>query len=101
MVDRTDGAAWRAGVRSGDRIIKVNGTLVTKHGHGEVVRMIQNCGSYVGLTLLGLKTTPTASTVTPTPIQITGPQPASESTQQAYEESRMATIREMIRRERE
>jgi len=63
--------------------------------------MIQNCGSYVGLTLLGLKTTPTASTVTQAPIQITGPQPPSESTQQAYEESRMATIREMIRRERE
>jgi hypothetical protein len=97
----SDGAAWRAGVRAGDRIIKVNGTLVTKHGHGEVVRMIQNCGSYVGLTLLGLKTTPTPSTVTPAPIQITSPQPASESTQQAYEESRMATIREMIRRERE
>lgn len=47
-----DGAAYKAGVRNGDRIIKVNGTLVTKLSHAEVVRMIQNCGSFVGLTLL-------------------------------------------------
>ena len=51
---RPDGAAWRAGVRAGDRIIKVNGTLVTKHGHQEVVRLIQAGGSpYVSLHLLG------------------------------------------------
>lgn len=52
---KPDGAAYRHGVRAGDRIIKVNGTLVTKHGHQEVVRLIQAGGSggYVALTLLG------------------------------------------------
>ncbi|RWS30854.1 Rho guanine nucleotide exchange factor 12-like protein [Leptotrombidium deliense] len=33
---RSDGAAYRAGVRAGDQIIKVNGTLVTKYNHSEV-----------------------------------------------------------------
>ncbi|KPM07607.1 rho guanine nucleotide exchange factor 12-like protein [Sarcoptes scabiei] len=47
-----EGAAYKAGVRAEDRIIKVNGTLVTRLGHAEVVRMIQSCGSFVGLTLL-------------------------------------------------
>lgn len=51
---RADGAAHRAGVQPGDRIIKVNGALVTRHGHQEVVRLIQAGGSpYVSLHLLG------------------------------------------------
>ncbi|KAI0218086.1 Rho guanine nucleotide exchange factor 12 [Lamellibrachia satsuma] len=36
-----DGAAVRAGVRQGDRIIKVNGTLVTNCNHIEVVKHIK------------------------------------------------------------
>ncbi|GIY79628.1 rho guanine nucleotide exchange factor 12 [Caerostris extrusa] len=46
------GAAARAGVQQGDRIIKVNGTLVTQSNHQEVVELIKS-GSYVALTLLG------------------------------------------------
>ncbi|XP_056119347.1 rho guanine nucleotide exchange factor 12 isoform X3 [Rhinichthys klamathensis goyatoka] len=49
---KQDGAAMRAGVQTGDRIIKVNGTLVTQSNHVEVVNLIKS-GSYVALTLLG------------------------------------------------
>ncbi|KAF3847750.1 hypothetical protein F7725_020778, partial [Dissostichus mawsoni] len=48
----SDGAAMRAGVQTGDRIIKVNGTLVTHSNHIEVVKLIKS-GSYVALTVLG------------------------------------------------
>nr|XP_054363852.1 rho guanine nucleotide exchange factor 11 isoform X1 [Mirounga angustirostris]XP_054363853.1 rho guanine nucleotide exchange factor 11 isoform X1 [Mirounga angustirostris] len=49
---RPGGAAMRAGVREGDRIIKVNGTMVTNSSHLEVVKLIKS-GTYVALTLLG------------------------------------------------
>ncbi|VDK81249.1 unnamed protein product [Gongylonema pulchrum] len=37
---KPDGAAFRAGVRQGDKILKVNGMPVTASNHLEVVRMI-------------------------------------------------------------
>lgn len=46
-----NGAAWKAGVRSNDLIIKVNGTLVRSYDHQRVVQMIQNCSPFVNLTL--------------------------------------------------
>ncbi|XP_031761047.1 rho guanine nucleotide exchange factor 12 isoform X4 [Xenopus tropicalis] len=49
---KEDGAAMRAGVQTGDRIIKVNGTLVTHSNHIEVVKLIKS-GSYVALTVQG------------------------------------------------
>ncbi|XP_046548246.1 LOW QUALITY PROTEIN: rho guanine nucleotide exchange factor 11-like [Haliotis rubra] len=49
---KADGAAARAGVQQHDRIIKVNGTLVTSRNHIDVVKLIKS-GSYVALTLLG------------------------------------------------
>uniref|UniRef100_A0A8C1YS28 Rho guanine nucleotide exchange factor (GEF) 12a n=1 Tax=Cyprinus carpio TaxID=7962 RepID=A0A8C1YS28_CYPCA len=49
---KQDGTAMRAGVQTGDRIIKVNGTLVTQSNHVEVVELIKS-GSYVALTVLG------------------------------------------------
>ncbi|KAM6400223.1 rho guanine nucleotide exchange factor 12 isoform 2-T2 [Rhynochetos jubatus] len=49
---KEDGAAMRAGVQTGDRIIKVNGTLVTRSNHLEVVKLIKS-GSYVALTVQG------------------------------------------------
>nr|XP_015817390.2 rho guanine nucleotide exchange factor 12 isoform X2 [Nothobranchius furzeri] len=49
---KEDGAAMRAGVQTGDRIIKVNGRLVTHSNHIEVVDLIKS-GSYVALTVLG------------------------------------------------
>lgn len=42
----------KAGVKEGDRIIKVNGTMVTNSSHLEVVKLIKS-GAYVALTLLG------------------------------------------------
>ncbi|XP_053547565.1 rho guanine nucleotide exchange factor 12 isoform X2 [Bombina bombina] len=49
---KEDGAAMRAGVQTGDRIIKVNGTHVTHSNHLEVVKLIKS-GSYVALTVQG------------------------------------------------
>ncbi|XP_018086923.1 rho guanine nucleotide exchange factor 11 isoform X4 [Xenopus laevis] len=49
---RQGGAAMRAGVQEGDRIVKVNGTLVANSSHIEVVKLIKS-GAYVALTLLG------------------------------------------------
>ena len=49
---RPGGAAMRAGVKEGDRIIKVNGTIVTNSSHLQVVKLIKS-GAYVALTLLG------------------------------------------------
>lgn len=46
-----NGAAWKAGVRKDDLIIKVNGTLVKSYDHQSVVNMIQNCTPFVNLTL--------------------------------------------------
>uniref|UniRef100_A0A8C5SNU1 Rho guanine nucleotide exchange factor 11 n=1 Tax=Laticauda laticaudata TaxID=8630 RepID=A0A8C5SNU1_LATLA len=49
---RPGGAAMKAGVQEGDRIVKVNGTVVTNTSHLEVVKLIRS-GAYVALTLLG------------------------------------------------
>ncbi|XP_073495539.1 rho guanine nucleotide exchange factor 11 isoform X3 [Phyllobates terribilis] len=49
---RQGGAAMRAGVQEGDRIVKVNGTLVANSSHIDVVKLIKS-GTYVALTLLG------------------------------------------------
>ncbi|XP_011385857.1 rho guanine nucleotide exchange factor 11-like [Pteropus vampyrus] len=38
---RPGGAAVKAGVKEGDRIIKVNGTMVTNSSHLEVVKLIK------------------------------------------------------------
>ncbi|XP_027204956.2 uncharacterized protein LOC113798594 [Dermatophagoides pteronyssinus] len=180
-----EGAAYKAGVRSGDQIVKVNGTLVTRMGHAKVVEMIQSCGAFVGLTLHTTSTnsltassissnsdtssmnntnnnngmtnatitsqsstssditlrhlSPTNSPTPPNnnnnnqssginnsasmsssfgpnhyssmypmnmvvltsnnPIQITGPQPVPESTQQHYHENQIRTLKEMINKE--
>uniref|UniRef100_A0A8C8SQA7 Rho guanine nucleotide exchange factor 11 n=1 Tax=Pelusios castaneus TaxID=367368 RepID=A0A8C8SQA7_9SAUR len=42
----------KAGVQEGDRIVKVNGTMVANSSHLEVVKLIKS-GAYVALTLLG------------------------------------------------
>nr|KAG5701064.1 hypothetical protein BaRGS_008785 [Batillaria attramentaria] len=49
---KQDGAAAKAGVQKDDRIVKVNGTLVTNRNHIDVVKLIKS-GSYVALTLMG------------------------------------------------
>ncbi|KAJ3584965.1 hypothetical protein NHX12_013688 [Muraenolepis orangiensis] len=50
--ESTGGAAVKAGVQEGDRIIKVNGSLVSSMSHQEVVKLIKS-GPYVALTLQG------------------------------------------------
>ncbi|KAL4228501.1 PDZ domain containing 1 [Mactra antiquata] len=52
---KAGGAAQKAGVQIGDKIIKVNGKHVINANHTEVVHMIR-AGSYVALTLLGKPT---------------------------------------------
>ncbi|KAL0970105.1 hypothetical protein UPYG_G00237190 [Umbra pygmaea] len=49
---RPGGAAVKAGVQEGDRITKVNGSLVSSMSHQEVVKLIKS-GAYVSLTLQG------------------------------------------------
>ncbi|XP_030635665.1 rho guanine nucleotide exchange factor 11 isoform X2 [Chanos chanos] len=49
---RPGGAAMKAGVHEGDRILKVNGSLVSSMSHQEVVKLIKS-GTYVSLTLKG------------------------------------------------
>lgn len=35
------GAAWRAGLRAGDRILRVDNEVVSHHSHQQVVQMIR------------------------------------------------------------
>ncbi|KAJ8268712.1 hypothetical protein COCON_G00113190 [Conger conger] len=59
---RAGGAADKAGVHEGDRIIKVNGSLVSCMTHQEVVKLIKS-GTYAALTLQG----PAPSPLNPLP----------------------------------
>uniref|UniRef100_A0A3Q3ARU4 Rho guanine nucleotide exchange factor 11 n=1 Tax=Kryptolebias marmoratus TaxID=37003 RepID=A0A3Q3ARU4_KRYMA len=68
------GAAVKAGVHEGDRIIKVNGLLVSSMSHQEVVKLIK--GPYVALTLQG---TPPSVPLEPLPSNLTPNQRTSMS----------------------
>ncbi|XP_006895962.1 PREDICTED: rho guanine nucleotide exchange factor 11, partial [Elephantulus edwardii] len=116
---RPGGAAMKAGVKEGDRIIKVNGTMVTNSSHLEVVKLIKS-GAYVALTLLGpspssvgvsgLQQDPTPSgtpRVTsviplppppplPPPQRITGPRPLQDPEVQKHATQ---ILRNMLRQE--
>uniref|UniRef100_A0A1I7WXK8 PDZ domain-containing protein n=1 Tax=Heterorhabditis bacteriophora TaxID=37862 RepID=A0A1I7WXK8_HETBA len=61
---KLEGAAFCAGVREGDRILKVNGMPVTSNNHLDVVRMISG-GQNVVLTLLGAPPEPLGSYMIP------------------------------------
>lgn len=117
---KEDGAAARSGVQQGDRIIKVNGTLVTQSNHQEVVELIKS-GSYVALTLLGKPPGQAKSSLSPqhsflitgnsatmnilnssksdASDRITGPQPVDPEKQQQLTNSRIHTIRKMLEKE--
>ncbi|XP_076800069.1 rho guanine nucleotide exchange factor 11-like isoform X7 [Clavelina lepadiformis] len=99
---KEDGAAARAGVLQGDRIIKVNGQKVTDLNHVEVVKLIKG-ENYVALTLFGLS--PSAAPVSGAsgfPVQatksdyITGP---SASKQDAFYNEKVETIKKMLEQE--
>ncbi|MEQ2274755.1 hypothetical protein XENORESO_009894, partial [Xenotaenia resolanae] len=68
---RPGGAAVKAGVQEGDRIIKVNGSLVSSMTHQEVVKLIKS-GPYVALTLQGQ---PPSATSVPLEPLLTDPAP--------------------------
>lgn len=113
---RQDGAAAKAGVQKGDRIIKVNGTLVTQSNHQEVVKLIKSV-PYVALILLGKPSPGSRLAPTPPPLsltsnlhnyhghnrspseRITGPQPVNPEIQQEVENERIGTIRKMLEQE--
>ncbi|XP_066280556.1 rho guanine nucleotide exchange factor 11-like isoform X3 [Branchiostoma lanceolatum] len=99
---KEEGAAQRAGVQQGDRIIKVNGTLVTQSNHIEVVKLIKS-GPYVALTLLGR---PPGSNQTPLPPpheqkKITAPVAATPESEEAAKLERVNTFRKMLEQEQE
>ncbi|XP_014903920.1 rho guanine nucleotide exchange factor 11 isoform X3 [Poecilia latipinna] len=63
---RPGGAAVKAGVHEGDRIIKVNGSSVSTMTHQEVVKLIKS-GPYVALTLQGPPPSATSVPLEPLP----------------------------------
>ncbi|XP_045556412.1 rho guanine nucleotide exchange factor 11 isoform X7 [Salmo salar] len=66
---RPGGAAVKAGVHEGDRIIKVNGSLVSSMSHQEVVKLIKS-GPYVALTLQGPPPSAAALVLQPLPADL-------------------------------
>ncbi|XP_073330662.1 rho guanine nucleotide exchange factor 11 isoform X2 [Pagrus major] len=66
---RPGGAAVKAGVQEGDRIIKVNGSLVSSMSHQEVVKLIKS-GTYVALTLQGPPPSTAALPLEPLPTDL-------------------------------
>ncbi|KAF7654701.1 hypothetical protein LDENG_00066210, partial [Lucifuga dentata] len=67
---RPGGAAVKAGVQEGDRIIKVNGSLVSSMSHQEVVKLIKS-GPYVALTLQGPPPSAISLPLEPLPTDLT------------------------------
>nr|CAB3261906.1 uncharacterized protein LOC100177579 [Phallusia mammillata] len=102
---KPDGAAHKAGVTQGDRIIKVNNTNVTDCNHVDVVRLIK-AKSYVALTLLGI---PKLSSVTNTndveSNQVTHPPPVNEyitgpkGQLKEFYDQKVETIKKMLEQE--
>ncbi|XP_028262876.1 rho guanine nucleotide exchange factor 11 isoform X2 [Parambassis ranga] len=75
---RPGGAAVKAGVQEGDRIIKVNGSLVSSMSHQEVVKLIKS-GPYVALTLQGPPPSAASLPLEPLPNELTHSQRTSVS----------------------
>ncbi|XP_063370506.1 uncharacterized protein LOC134658789 [Cydia amplana] len=84
------GAAWRAGLRAGDRILRVDGVPVHHHTHQQVVMMIRANPTAV-LTVHQN----TSRHKTP----ITAPQPVNPEKQRQLEVSKVHTMRLMLEQE--
>ncbi|NXN10991.1 SHAN2 protein, partial [Indicator maculatus] len=54
-----EGVAWRAGLRTGDFLIEVNGVNVVKVGHKQVVSLIRQGGNHLVMKVVSPRTTPT------------------------------------------
>uniref|UniRef100_A0A8C5MUG7 SH3 and multiple ankyrin repeat domains protein 3 n=1 Tax=Leptobrachium leishanense TaxID=445787 RepID=A0A8C5MUG7_9ANUR len=53
-----DGVAWRAGLRTGDFLIEVNGVNVVKVGHKQVVSLIRQGGSHLSMKVVSVSRKP-------------------------------------------
>ncbi|XP_050555964.1 rho guanine nucleotide exchange factor 12 isoform X3 [Spodoptera frugiperda] len=84
------GAAWRAGLRSGDRILRVDNVPVHHHTHQQVVHMIRANPSTV-------LTVQQNSSRHKTPI--TAPVPVNSEKQRQLEVSKVHTVRLMLEQE--
>ncbi|XP_039249342.2 rho guanine nucleotide exchange factor 12-like isoform X1 [Styela clava] len=100
---KENGAAHTAGVRQGDRIVKVNGTNVTDSNHIEVVKLIKS-GQYVALTLLGPSLPQTDSVTSPDLVSSSG-QPSSRPQSMvvkdtSFHDEKVKTIKKMVEQEK-
>ncbi|KAK6174010.1 hypothetical protein SNE40_017364 [Patella caerulea] len=107
---KSEGAAARCGVQEGDKILKVNGTLVTNKNHIDVVKLIKS-GPLVALTLLG-KPPPnsfdkSATIITPQGVAtstgslVTAPQPVDPEKDRELWQQKVHTTRAMFDQARE
>ncbi|CAJ0930497.1 unnamed protein product [Ranitomeya imitator] len=53
-----DGVAWRAGLRTGDFLIEVNGVNVVKVGHKQVVSLIRQGGAHLTMKVVSVSRKP-------------------------------------------
>ncbi|XP_075064560.1 SH3 and multiple ankyrin repeat domains protein 3 isoform X4 [Mixophyes fleayi] len=53
-----DGVAWRAGLRTGDFLIEVNGVNVVKVGHKQVVSLIRQGGGHLSMKVVSVSRKP-------------------------------------------
>uniref|UniRef100_A0A8C5CRG4 Rho guanine nucleotide exchange factor 12 n=1 Tax=Gadus morhua TaxID=8049 RepID=A0A8C5CRG4_GADMO len=93
---KEDGAAMRAGVQTGDRIIKVNGTLVTHSNHVEVVKLIKCESLYLNACSYDVDVTP----VSPASSSglLCGPHGAGDDTSSLYTQK---ALQRMISKEQQ
>ncbi|XP_068624314.1 rho guanine nucleotide exchange factor 11 [Battus philenor] len=87
---KEQGAAWRAGLRAGDRILCVDSVHVYQHTHQQVVHMIRAKPTTV-------LTVQQNSSRNKTPI--TAPLPVNPENQRQLEESKMLTMKLMLQKE--
>ncbi|XP_053620775.1 uncharacterized protein RhoGEF2 isoform X2 [Plodia interpunctella] len=88
------GAAWRAGLRAGDRILRVDTVAVHNHTHQQVVHMIRANPTTV-------LTVQQNSSRHKKPITVTAPLPVNLEKQRQLEASKIETVQRMLRQEQD